>query len=98
MKGNFVLDSLFPDIDLCLQIVIPFTLEVVNVQDRLRQGMSITMATKPTGVDQEAGMMSDSNMMADRDEAFNTRLGSMQGWQMAIQRVKPIERSAFRVA
>ena len=95
-RGNFVLDSLFPDIGFVPPDRYPvFTPEVVNVQDRLRQGMSITMATKPSGVDQEAGMMSDSNMMADRDEAFNTRLGSMRGWQMAIQRVKPIERSTF---
>ena len=37
-------------------------------------------------------MIAESNRMADRDEAFNTRYGSYRGWQMAIQRVKPIPR------
>ena len=36
--------------------------------------------------------MAESNKNADRDEDFNTRLGSMRGWQMALERVKPIER------
>ena len=36
--------------------------------------------------------MAQSNALADRDEAFNTRLGSMRGWQMAIERVRPISR------
>jgi hypothetical protein len=31
-------------------------------------------------------------MLADRDEDFNTRYGSFRGWQMAIERVKPIPR------
>ena len=34
--------------------------------------------------------MAESNQLADRDEDFNTRYGSFRGWQMAIQRVKPI--------
>ena len=33
-----------------------------------------------------------SNMMADRDEDFNTRYASYRGWQMAIEKVKPIPR------
>ena len=57
--------------------------------------MSISVATKPSGIDSEDGMMADSNMLADRDESFNTRLGSLRGWQMAIQRVKPIVRDTF---
>jgi hypothetical protein len=31
-------------------------------------------------------------LLADRDEDFNTRIGSMRGWQMALERVKPIPR------
>ena len=97
-RGNFVLDVLFPDIGFIPPDRYPvFTPEVVNVQSRLRQGMSISRATKPTGV--EDGMeMAASNMLADRDEAFNTRLGSMRGWQMAIQRVKPIPRHTASVS
>jgi hypothetical protein len=94
-RGNFVLDVLFPDIGFVPPDRYPFTGEVVNVQDRLRQGMSISAATKPTGV---AGAMSASNMLADRDEDFNTRLGSMRGWQMAIERVVPIPRDTVQLS
>ena len=36
-------------------------------------------------------------MLADRDEDFNTRYGSFRGWQMAIERVKPIPRPTAQV-
>ena len=36
-------------------------------------------------------------MLADRDEDFNTRYGSFRGWQMAIERVKPIPRQTAQV-
>lgn len=36
-------------------------------------------------------------MLADRDEDFNTRYGSFRGWQMAIERVKPISRHTARL-
>ena len=42
-------------------------------------------------------MMAESNMMADRDEDFNTRYGSYRGWQMAIERVKPLPRHTARL-
>jgi hypothetical protein len=38
-----------------------------------------------------------SMQMADRDEEFNTRLASYRGWQMAIQKVKPIPRDTAQV-
>ena len=38
------------------------------------------------------GGLAESNMLADRDEDFNTRYGSFRGWQMALERVKPIPR------
>lgn len=38
-----------------------------------------------------------SNSMADRDEAFNTRLGSYRGWRMAIEKVKPIPRTTAKL-
>jgi len=58
--------------------------------------MSISAATKPTGVADD-GMIAASNLLADRDEAFNTRLGSMRGWQMAIEKVRPIPRTMAAV-
>jgi hypothetical protein len=36
--------------------------------------------------------MTAMSNQVDREEAFNTRYGSYRGWQMAIERVKPIER------
>lgn len=92
-RGNFVLDVVFPDIGFIPLDRYPgYTGEVVNVQRRLRQGMSVAAATKPTGVEGGEDMMAASNLLADRDEEFNTRLGSMRGWQMAIERVQPISR------
>jgi hypothetical protein len=41
--------------------------------------------------------MAMSNMMADRDEDFNTRFASYRGWQMAIEKVKPIPRQTARL-
>ncbi|MDG2276647.1 MAG: DUF1800 domain-containing protein, partial [Pseudomonadales bacterium] len=95
-RANFALDVLFPDIGFIPPDRYPFLGEVVNVQDRLRQGMSIAAATKPTGVADD-GMIAASNLLADRDEAFNTRLGSMRGWQMAIEKVRPIPRTMAAV-
>ena len=92
-RSNFVLDVLFPDIGFVPPDRYPsYTSEIVNVQNRLRQGMTVAQATKPTGVNNDADTMAASNLLADRDEAFNTRLGSMRGWQMALERVKPISR------
>ena len=54
--------------------------------------MEISSATMPPGRDTSGDMMAASNLLADRDEAFNTRYGSYRGWQMAIERVKPIPR------
>jgi hypothetical protein len=41
--------------------------------------------------------MAESNMNADRDEDFNTRYGSFRGWQLAIEKVKPIPRETAQV-
>jgi len=42
-------------------------------------------------------MMAESNMLADRDEDFNTRYASYKGWQMAVSKVKPIPRYAAEI-
>jgi hypothetical protein len=41
--------------------------------------------------------MAVSNVMADRDEDFNTRYASYRGWQMAVEKVKPIPRDTARL-
>ena len=92
-RNNFILEVLYPDIGFVPPDRYPsYTAEIVNVQDRLRQGMSISAATRPTGISGGEQTMAASNLMADRDEDFNTRLGSMRGWQMALERVKPTPR------
>ena len=67
-----------------------------GVHMRVKEGADISSATMPMS-DGVGGGMAESNMMADRDEDFNTRFGSYRGWQMAIQKVKPIPRIAARV-
>ncbi|XOV85658.1 MAG: DUF1800 family protein [bacterium] len=97
-RANFVLDVFFPDVGFVAPDRFPiYTPEIVNVQARLRQGMSVSEATRPTGVAGGEDKMAASNLLADRDEDFNTRLGSLRGWQMALERVKPIERAPARV-
>jgi hypothetical protein len=95
-RGNFVLDMVFPDIAFIPPDRYPmYGSPIVTVHKRLKQGMDITNATKPPGKDN--AMMAASNLMADRDEAFNTRYASYRGWQMAIERVKPIPRHTARL-
>ncbi len=92
-RGNFVLNMVSPDIAFIPPDRYPtYGSPIVTVHQRLRQGMDITAATKPPGKDRSEDMMAASNLLADRDEAFNTRYGSYRGWQMAIERVKPIPR------
>ncbi len=97
-RGNFVLDVVFPDIGFIPPDRYPvLTPQILSVHERLRAGMDITNATRPAGLPEGEGMMAASNLLADRDEAFNTRYGSYRGWQMAIERVKPIPRATARL-
>src|SRR4030095_6655412 len=57
-----------------------------RVGENLKKGMNITEATKEGTGDAE------SNMMADRDEDYNTRYASYRGYLMAFERTKPIPR------
>lgn len=93
-RGNFARDILFPDINFLPPDRYTANGEVRSVADRIRQGLDISAATKP---DAKSGMLAESNMSADRDEDFNTRYGSFRGWQMAIEKVKPIPRDIARI-
>ncbi len=64
-----------------------------QVSQRIRDGADITTATSQA----EGVVIAESNMAADRDEDFNTRYASYRGWQMAIQKVKPIPRDIARL-
>jgi uncharacterized protein (DUF1800 family) len=92
-RGNFVYDTLFPDINFLPSDRYPLTdYKIGVVNERLALGMDVTSATKP-----EAKELTSMSMQADRDEDFNTRLASFRGWQMALQRVKPIPRSTAQL-
>ena len=96
-RGNFVLDLVFPDIGFVPPDRYPsYGANIIGVQKRLRAGEDISSATRPPGLAADDNMAA-SNQLADRDEAFNTRYGSYRGWQMAIERVKPIPRTTARL-
>jgi hypothetical protein len=99
-RGNFALDVMFADLSFIPEDRYPVYAggsEILAVDARVRAGLDITAATKPSQTDTSEDMMAMSNAMADRDETFNTRFASYRGWQMAIERVKPIERNIARL-
>jgi len=95
-RGNFARDVLFPDINFIPPDRRNGSREIQSVARRIREGLDISTATQPSGIG-EGRIMAESNMLADRDEDFNTRYGSFRGWQMAIERVKPIPRHTARL-
>jgi hypothetical protein len=95
-RGNFARDVLFPDINFIPADRRNPSREIQSVAQRIRQGLDITSATQPASIG-EGQIMAESNRLADRDEDFNTRYGSFRGWQMAIERVKPIPRHTARL-
>ncbi len=93
-RSNFVYETVFPDINFIPPDRHPSGIfQISSVADQLAMGADVTTATKPPGQE----MTSMSNSMADRDEAFNTRLGSYRGWRMAIEKVKPIPRATAQL-
>jgi hypothetical protein len=93
-RGNFARDVLFPDINFVPPDRLNGSAEIRGVADRVRQGLDITAATMPAS---DTEFVAESNMLADRDEDFNTRYGSFRGWQMAIEKVKPIPRDTAQL-
>ena len=94
-RGNFARDVFFPNINFMPPDRYPDDETIRIVSAKIDQGLDITTATKPEGKGMGGGgeaMMSMANVMADRDEDFNTRYASFRGWQMATEKVKPIPR------
>jgi hypothetical protein len=101
-RGNFARDVVFPDITALPSDrypVYPSGDEIRSVHERISIGLDISSATQPVGrgIGEGGGGMAMSNMMADRDEDFNTRFASYRGWQMAVEKVKPIPRNFARL-
>jgi hypothetical protein len=94
-RGNFIRDVLFPDINFIPPDRANPSADVRIVAEKIRAGLDISTATMPERGSE--GGLAESNMLADRDEDFNTRYGSFRGWQMAIERVKPIPRQTARI-
>lgn len=93
-RGNFVYDAVFPDINFIPADRYPSgNYQVSVVAERLANGEDVATATRPA----DSYATSASNDMVDRDEEFNTRLGSYRGWRLAIERVRPIERRPPRL-
>ena len=85
-RGNLFRDVLFPDVKGFRPPDRQMPGIYASVGANLAKGMNITEATKEGTGDAE------SNMMADRDEDFNTRYASYRGYTMAFERTKPIPR------
>ena len=92
-RGNFARDVLFPDINFVAPDRYARDPEISRVADRIRNGLDITAATSQA----DGVVVAEANRVADRDEDFNTRYASFRGWQMAIQRVKPIPRDTAQL-
>jgi hypothetical protein len=99
-RGNFALDVVLNDISFIPEDrypVYPTGDEVRAVHERIRAGMDMSSATKPVDKDGAPDMMAMSSANADRNEDFNTRFASYRGWQMAIEKVKPIPRNIVQL-
>jgi uncharacterized protein (DUF1800 family) len=100
-RGNFARDVLFPDLINFTDPNLNPGREVRRVNDRILAGMEIAVATIEDGPGEggggmggmEGGEKTMANVIASAED-FNTRYGSLVGWQEAMRRVKPIPRSA----
>ena len=93
-RSNFAYDLVYPDINFIPPDRYPANdFKIRELSDKLALGVDVSSATQIDGVE----MSSTSMQMADRDEEFNTRLASYRGWQMALERVKPIPRTTARL-
>lgn len=93
-RGNFVYETVFPDINFLPPDRYPGgNYQIGVVAERLAAGDDVATATQPA----DRYVSSASNEMVDRDEEFNTRLGSYRGWRKALEKVKPIERNPANI-
>jgi hypothetical protein len=83
-RGNLFREVLFPDVKGFRPPDRALSATDARVGERLAKGMNITEATREGDA--------ESNMMADRDEDYNTRYGGYKGAMDAWARTKLIER------
>ena len=88
-RGNFARDVVFPDIAFVPHDRNPGrAYDILSVSEKLARGLDISSSTQRDDKD----TMAAATMNADRDEDFNTHYGAYRGWQMALERVKPVPR------
>ena len=83
-RGNLFRAVLFPDADSFRAPDRSVPGIYASVARRLDQGLNITVATQEGDA--------ESNMLADRDEDYNTRYGGYMGYVIAFERLKLIPR------
>jgi hypothetical protein len=94
-RGNFARDVLFPDqIDFIDPNLDPGP-QIREVNKRILAGADVAAATteEAPGGAMAMGERAMANAEAEQED-FNTRLGSLHGWQEAVRRVKPVVRAA----
>ena len=93
-RGNFARAVLFPDQIAFTDPNLDPGPQIREVNRRLQQGADIAAATKEDAPDGAAPMGERAMANAEAEqETFNTRLGSLHGWQEAVRKVKPVPRA-----
>jgi hypothetical protein len=93
-RGNFAREVMFPDqIDFVDPNLDPGP-QVREVNTRILRGADVAAATteERPGTGEAMGERAMANAEAEQED-FNTRLGSLHGWQEAVRKVKPIVRA-----
>ena len=90
-RGNFAREVVFPDTINFIDPNFDPGQEIREVNNRILRGLDITAATMQKSAD-TAGDKAMANVLANNEE-FNTRYGSLKGWQEATRKIKPILRA-----
>jgi uncharacterized protein (DUF1800 family) len=92
-RGNFARDLLFPDMIDFVDPNLDPGAQIREVNNRLRRGLDIGAATAegdPAG-GAKGGDEAMANVLASHEQ-FNTRYASLNGWEEAVRKIKPILR------
>jgi hypothetical protein len=93
-RGNFARDVMFPDQINFIDPNLDPGPQIREVNNRILRGASVKAATieEMPGGGEAMGERAMANAEAEQED-FNTRLGSLHGWQEAVRKVKPILRA-----
>jgi hypothetical protein len=93
-RGNFARDVMFPDQINFLDPNLDPGPQIREVNNRILRGADVAAATteETPGAGEAMGERAMANAEAEQED-FNTRLGSLHGWQEAVRKVKPIVRA-----